>query len=281
MPRLQPGGGTLVGTLMFDRGDTGPFQTYLAHASHGPGGESLVKVSNTIDMAWRGDQGIGDVPSGFPTAGPPMPMPGPQPGGPMPMPGPMPPGFNGPRRPFGPRGPMPGPPPASRGARGGPEKACGERAGGGPRGLAPIVRDRCLSRSLGLGARACVDVRAEGDRHLRAAEPVPSRRRRLLTRILNGPVGRCADPTETISRPGQPVDLAVEGEDVELARGVLAEGGDVQLGFGLPMSISSPTATALPSLPRGGPRSGRCRSRRRRRRRPARAGPCRGRRSRR
>ncbi len=111
MPRLQPGGGTLVGTLMFDRGDTGPFKTYLAHASQGPGGESLVKISNTIDMAWRGDQGIGDVPSGFPTAGPPMPMPmpGPTPGGPMP--GPMPPGFNGPRGPFGPRGPMPGPPP--------------------------------------------------------------------------------------------------------------------------------------------------------------------------
>ena len=99
---LQPGGGTLAGTLMFDRGDTGPFKTYLAYERGG----SLVKVSNTVDMVWKGDQGIGDAPGpgpGMPTM--PGPMPGPQPVGPMPG------GFRGPRGPFGPRGPMPGPPP--------------------------------------------------------------------------------------------------------------------------------------------------------------------------
>ena len=170
MPRLQPGGGTLVGTLMFDRGDTGPFKTYLAHASHGPGGESLVKVSNTIDMAWRGDQGIGDVPSGFPTAGPPT-MPGPKPGR------------------------------ADARCRGRCPADSAARAGRSGRG------DRCRARPpASRGDRGGPDVL------------VGSVLRTIFDRGDGPRMVRMADPTKATSRPGQPVDLAVEGEDVQLAR---------------------------------------------------------------
>jgi hypothetical protein len=75
-------GGTLSGALVFDHGDTGPFKTYLALESFGPGGLGMVTVSNVLEMQWLGDQGSSpDPPPGQGVhPGPPGGMPGRPPG---------------------------------------------------------------------------------------------------------------------------------------------------------------------------------------------------------
>jgi hypothetical protein len=68
--------GTLSGSITVTDGDTGPFKTYLARESFGPGGRQRAKVSNVVDMQWMGERAANEsmIPNGpaqQPTTNPP------------------------------------------------------------------------------------------------------------------------------------------------------------------------------------------------------------------
>ena len=173
MPRSQPGGGAArqhahVRTC----GDTGPFKTYLAHASQGPGGESLVKISNTIGMRLAGaTRGSGDVPSGFPY--------------------------------------LPG-----RRCR---CRCPGSRQAGYPSAPDARLRQPAPGRS-GRGARSGPPRIPEATGAALVCGPrIESAVRTVFGERASIETVRMADPAKAISRPRQPMDLAVEGEDIKLA----------------------------------------------------------------
>jgi len=93
---VDPRSGTLSGTITVTGEDTGPFKTYLARETFGPGGKSRVKVSNVVDVQWLGERAANDSMIPPPSAQPPTNGP---PGTRRPFPNGMPgrPGF--PRRP--------------------------------------------------------------------------------------------------------------------------------------------------------------------------------------